>query len=82
MGMTAAKVIYWSCSLAACRCCSITGAGSPHPGVFNALFAVQSVSDLAYLWGGMRLPEGLSYADYAHRGAYPLIVTALATFSP
>jgi hypothetical protein len=45
--------------------------------VFNALFAVQSISDLAYLWGGVRLPDGLSYADYAHRGAYPLIVTAL-----
>jgi hypothetical protein len=45
--------------------------------VFNALFAVQTVLDLAYLWGGVRLPEGMTYADYAHRGAYPLIVTAL-----
>ncbi len=45
--------------------------------VFNALFAVQTVLDLVYLWGGVRLPDGLSYADYAHRGAYPLIVTAL-----
>ena len=45
--------------------------------VFNALFAVQTVLDLAYLWGGVRLPEGMTYADYAHRGAYPLIVTTL-----
>jgi hypothetical protein len=45
--------------------------------VFNVLFAVQTVLDVLYLWGGVRLPDGLSYADYAHRGAYPLIVTAL-----
>ncbi len=45
--------------------------------VFNALFTVQTVLDCVYLWGGVRLPDGLSYADYAHRGAYPLIVTAL-----
>ena len=45
--------------------------------VFNALFAVQTAMDAAYLWGGVTLPDGMSYADYAHRGAYPLIVTAL-----
>lgn len=45
--------------------------------LFNLLFAVQSVMDLTYLWGGVRLPDGMSHADYAHRGAYPLIVTAL-----
>lgn len=45
--------------------------------VFNALFAVQTILDALYLWGGVRLPDGMSYADYAHRGAYPLIVTAL-----
>ena len=45
--------------------------------VFNALFAVQTLLDVVYLWGGVRLPDGLSYADYAHRGAYPLIATAL-----
>ena len=33
--------------------------------------------DIAYLWGGVALPDGMSYAAYAHRGAYPLIVTAL-----
>ncbi|BCH22049.1 DUF4153 domain-containing protein [Mesorhizobium sp. L-8-3] len=45
--------------------------------VFNLLFAVQSLLDLAYLWGGATLPDDLTYAEYAHRGAYPLIVTAL-----
>jgi hypothetical protein len=45
--------------------------------LFNALFAVQSTLDVTYLWGGLALPAGMSYASYAHRGAYPLIVTAL-----
>ena len=45
--------------------------------LFNVLFALQSGLDLTYLWGGANLPDGLSHAEYAHRGAYPLIVTAL-----
>ncbi|MFT3999043.1 MAG: DUF4173 domain-containing protein [Rhizobium sp.] len=45
--------------------------------VFNALFAVQTLLDLAYLWGGASLPDGMSHAEYAHRGAYPLMLTAL-----
>lgn len=45
--------------------------------LFNALFAVQSALDVAYLWGGAALPDGVTYADYAHRGVYALIVTAL-----
>lgn len=45
--------------------------------VFNVLFAVQTALDLTYLWGGVALPDGMTYAAYAHRGAYPLIVTAL-----
>jgi hypothetical protein len=44
---------------------------------FNALFALQNGLDLAFLWSGASLPEGVSLADYAHRGAYPLIATAL-----
>ncbi len=50
--------------------------------VFHALFALQNTCDLVYLWGGLQLPEGMTYATYAHRGAYPLIATALlaATF--
>lgn len=45
--------------------------------VFNTLFAVQTVLDALYLWGGVALPQGMTHAEYAHRGAYPLIVTAL-----
>jgi hypothetical protein len=45
--------------------------------VFNLLFALQTVLDLDYLWLGHTLPEGMDYADYAHQGAYPLIITAL-----
>lgn len=44
---------------------------------FNLIFAVQNGLDLAFLWSGAPLPEGVTLADYAHRGAYPLIVTAL-----
>ena len=61
---------------------------SPLPGVstasitlslilFNAIFAVQNALDIAFLWSGAPLPDGMTLADYAHRGAYPLIVTAL-----
>jgi hypothetical protein len=46
-------------------------------GLFNVLFALETVTDLIYLWGGCALPEGMTYAAYAHRGAYPLVVTAL-----
>ncbi|MEL6478656.1 MAG: DUF4173 domain-containing protein [Pseudomonadota bacterium] len=45
--------------------------------LFNALFALQTGLDLAFLWGGVRLPDGMTYAEYAHRGAYPLIFAAL-----
>ncbi len=45
--------------------------------VFNLVFLAQNALDLAYLWGGLNLPEGLTFAAYAHRGAYPLVITAL-----
>ncbi|RYG15623.1 MAG: DUF4173 domain-containing protein, partial [Caulobacteraceae bacterium] len=45
--------------------------------VFNAVFALQNGLDIAFLWSGAPLPEGVTLAEYAHRGAYPLIVTAL-----
>lgn len=56
---------------------------------FNAVFLVQMSLDLYYLWGGAALPPGMTYAEYAHRGAYTLVLTALlaalfvlATFRP
>lgn len=45
--------------------------------LFNCVFAVQSLLDVTYLFGGMQLPDGMTYAEYAHRGAYPLVLTAL-----
>ena len=45
--------------------------------LFNLLFAIQTVLDVIYLWGNATLPADISYAAYAHRGAYPLILTAL-----
>jgi hypothetical protein len=45
--------------------------------LFNLLFAIQTVLDMVYLWGNVTLPADISYASYAHRGAYPLIATAL-----
>ena len=58
----------------------------PKPGIaslilslatFNAIFAIQNGLDLIFLWSGAPLPAGVTMADYAHRGAYALIVTAL-----
>ena len=45
--------------------------------VFNALFALQNALDIAFLWSGARLPAGVTFAEYAHRGAYALMATAL-----
>ncbi|MDX1682692.1 MAG: DUF4173 domain-containing protein [Phycisphaeraceae bacterium] len=57
--------------------------------IFNLLFLVQTFLDIRYLWLGAELPEGMTWAEYAHRGAYPLLATAilaglfvLATFRP
>jgi hypothetical protein len=45
--------------------------------LFNLLFAIENLLDIAFLWSGAPLPGGVTMADYAHRGAYPLIATAL-----
>jgi hypothetical protein len=45
--------------------------------LFNMMFAAQTITDLSIFAGGASLPEGMTYATYAHRGAYPLVVTAL-----
>jgi hypothetical protein len=44
---------------------------------FNLLIGVQMVTDAAILIGGAALPPGMSFAEYAHRGAYPLLATAV-----
>lgn len=45
--------------------------------VFNALFALQNGLDIAFLWSSAPLPDGMTMKEYVHRGAYPLIATAL-----
>lgn len=45
--------------------------------IFNAIFAIQTLLDATYLWGGLALPDGMTYAQYAHRGAYALVAAAL-----
>ncbi|MEM8750154.1 MAG: DUF4173 domain-containing protein [Pseudomonadota bacterium] len=45
--------------------------------LFNLAFATQNILDLNFLWSGAELPEGMGYAEYAHRGAYPLVVAAI-----
>ncbi len=47
--------------------------------VLNFLFAVQTVLDDAYLWGGgaRNKLDGMNDAAYMYRGTYALIVTAL-----
>jgi hypothetical protein len=45
--------------------------------LFNLLFAVQTAMDLTFLTGSTDLPYGMTYAEYAHRGAYPLLATGL-----
>ncbi|MCR9274418.1 MULTISPECIES: DUF4153 domain-containing protein [Mameliella] len=45
--------------------------------VFNLLIAVQSLTDVSILLGGADLPEGMTLAEYAHRGAYPLLAAAV-----
>ncbi|MDH4226649.1 MAG: DUF4173 domain-containing protein [Deltaproteobacteria bacterium] len=44
---------------------------------FNAIFLVQTAMDCVYLLGNAALPPGFTFAEYAHRGAYILIFTAL-----
>jgi len=45
--------------------------------LFNLMFALQTGLDAVYLWGHAELPDGVSPAAFAHRGAYPLVLTAL-----
>jgi len=55
----------------------VTELVAKHQALRASISETQTGLDAAYLWGGAALPDGLSYAAYAHRGAYPLIVTAL-----
>jgi Domain of unknown function (DUF4173) len=45
--------------------------------LLNGMFLAENILDLRYVWSGISLPSGMSYADYVHRGSYALIATAL-----
>ena len=45
--------------------------------VCNAVFLVQTSLDGVYLWGGAALPTGMSWATYAHRGSWPLMIAVM-----
>lgn len=45
--------------------------------LFNILFFGQNLMDILFIWSGAALPAGMTYAQYAHQGAYPLMMTAL-----
>ncbi len=53
--------------------------------LFNAIFLLQTTSDLANLWpaaiigqsSSVLLPHGMSYSAFARAGAYPLLIAAL-----
>ncbi|MBK8815172.1 MAG: DUF4173 domain-containing protein [Methylococcaceae bacterium] len=41
--------------------------------LFNGLFFIQNSLDVIFLWRNEALPLGLTYAEYAHSGFYPLL---------
>lgn len=45
--------------------------------MFNILIGLQTYLDLTIFVGGAELPDGITYATFARRGAYPLVATAL-----
>lgn len=45
--------------------------------MFNTLLAVQTGLDMCFLYGSAEFPDGMNFAKYTHRGAYPLIITGL-----
>lgn len=49
--------------------------------IFNALFLLQNALDVRHLVLGVELPDGLTYAEYARGGAWPLMAAALLSAS-
>ncbi|MCX7094214.1 MAG: DUF4173 domain-containing protein [Methylobacter sp.] len=47
--------------------------------LFSGLFALQSSLNIAFLWSGKVLPDGLNYVEFAPAGAYPLLFICLFT---
>ncbi len=63
----------------------ITGGTTPGLSLFNAVFLLQTIADLLNLWpivlgtgpASTLLPEGMTYAEFAKAGAYPLLVATV-----
>lgn len=45
--------------------------------MFNLLIAAQTLTDISIILLGATLPHGMTLAEYAHHGAYPLLASAL-----
>jgi len=45
--------------------------------LFNGIFAVQNIIDAVFVLGHEELPDGMSFATYAHSGAYPLVFAVI-----
>ena len=45
--------------------------------VLNVLFGAANVADAIFLWGGLKLPAGVTYSEYVHNGVDTLTVTVL-----
>lgn len=43
----------------------------------NVLYLLSNTVDAFYLWFGFELPEGMTYADFAHQGSYRLMIAAV-----
>lgn len=43
----------------------------------NLLYLAANVADLLYLWLSFDLPEGMTYAQFAHEGSYRLIIAVM-----
>jgi hypothetical protein len=49
--------------------------------LLNVMFAGQNLMDISFIWSDAKLPDGMSHAEYVHRGSYTLIATSLLAAS-
>jgi hypothetical protein len=53
------------------KACLLTFSG------LNLLYLLSNTVDAFFLWFGFELPDGMTYADFAHQGSYCLMVAAV-----
>jgi hypothetical protein len=49
--------------------------------LLNILLLSVNIIDIRYLWGGIKLPEGLSYSEYVHKGIGMIIFSILSAIA-